>query len=56
MKIGDVIRQICVNNTFYLTGIFAHKVNHIHFYSVCIIVPFDIKHFIIMTRDYVGTT
>ena len=28
MKKGDVIRQKCVNNTFYLTGIFAHKVNN----------------------------
>ena len=29
MKKGDVIRQKCVNNTFYLTGIWAHKVNNI---------------------------
>ena len=28
MKKGDVIRQKCVNNTFYLTGIWAHKVNN----------------------------
>ena len=27
MKKGDVIRQKCVNTTFYLTGILAHKVN-----------------------------
>ena len=30
MKKGDVIRQKCVNTTFYLTGILAHKVNNIH--------------------------
>ena len=29
MKKGDVIRQKCVNTTFYLTGILAHKVNNI---------------------------
>ena len=28
MKKGDVIRQKCVNTTFYLTGICAHKVNN----------------------------
>ena len=28
MKRGDVIRQKCVNTTFYLTGILAHKVNN----------------------------
>ena len=28
MKKGDVIRQKCVNTTFYLTGILAHKVNN----------------------------
>ena len=28
MKKGDVIRQKCVNNTFYVTGILAHKVNN----------------------------
>ena len=41
MKKGDVIRQKCVNTTFYLTGILAHKVNnstyhifvHIHFFT-----------------------
>ena len=31
MKKGDVIRQKCVNTTFYLTGILAHKVNNEHF-------------------------
>ena len=31
MKKGDVIRQKCVNTTFYLTGILAHKVNNIGF-------------------------
>ena len=30
MKKGDVIRQKCVNTTFYLTGILAHKVNNTH--------------------------
>ena len=30
MKKGDVIRQKCVNTTFYLTGILAHKVNNRH--------------------------
>ena len=30
MKKGDVIRQKCVNTTFYLTGILAHKVNNIY--------------------------
>ena len=30
MKKGDVIRQKCVNTTFYLTGILAHKVNNIN--------------------------
>ena len=29
MKKGDVIRQKCVNTTFYLTGILAHKVNNL---------------------------
>ena len=29
MKKGDVIEQKCVNTTFYLTGILAHKVNNI---------------------------
>ena len=29
MKKGDVIRQKCVNTTFYLTGICAHKVNNV---------------------------
>ena len=28
MKKGDVIRQKCVNTTFFLTGILAHKVNN----------------------------
>ena len=28
MKKGDVIRQKCVNTTFYLTGLLAHKVNN----------------------------
>ena len=28
MKKGDVIRQKCVNTTFYFTGILAHKVNN----------------------------
>ena len=28
MKKGDVTRQKCVNTTFYLTGILAHKVNN----------------------------
>ena len=28
MKKGDVIGQKCVNATFYLTGILAHKVNN----------------------------
>ena len=28
MKKGDVIRQKCMNTTFYLTGILAHKVNN----------------------------
>ena len=31
MKKGDVIRQKCVNTTFYLTGILAHKVNNTNF-------------------------
>ena len=34
MKKGDVIRQKCVNTTFYLTGILAHKVNNIMYYTV----------------------
>ena len=34
MKKGDVIRQKCVNTTFYLTGILAHKVNNIDFYNI----------------------
>ena len=34
MKKGDVIRQKCVNTTFYLTGILAHKVNNT-LYIVC---------------------
>ena len=28
MKKGDVIRKKCVNTTFYLTAILAHKVNN----------------------------
>ena len=32
MKKGDVIRQKCVNTTFYLTGILAHKVNNITYW------------------------
>ena len=28
MKKGDVTRQKCVNTTFYLTDILAHKVNN----------------------------
>ena len=32
MKKGDVMRQKCVNHTFYLTGILAHKVNDISLY------------------------
>ena len=36
MKKGDVIRQKCVNTTFYLTGISAHKVNN------CICIAFDV--------------
>ena len=31
MKKGDVIRQKCVNTTFYLTGILAHKVNNVSY-------------------------
>ena len=31
MKKDDVIRQKCVNTTFYLTGILAHKVNNINY-------------------------
>ena len=31
MKKGDVIRQKCVNTTFYLTGILAHKVNNTNY-------------------------
>ena len=34
MKKGDVIRQKCVNTTFYLTGILAHKVNNIIILSI----------------------
>ena len=34
MKKGDVIRQKCVNTTFYLTGILAHKVNNIKYQCV----------------------
>ena len=33
MKKGDVIRQKCVNTTFYLTGILAHRVNNIDYIS-----------------------
>ena len=33
MKKGDVIRQKCVNTTFYLTGILAHKVNNCEYIS-----------------------
>ena len=33
MKKGDVIRQKCVNTTFYLTGILAHKVNNVSDYD-----------------------
>ena len=39
MKKGDVIRQKCVNTTFYLTGILAHKVNNKNYtIAVCIAV------------------
>ena len=34
MKKGDVIRQKCVNTTFYLTGILAHKVNNVTYTTV----------------------
>ena len=34
MKKGDVIRQKCVNTTFYLTGILAHKVNNIRSFII----------------------
>ena len=34
MKKGDVIRQKCVNTTFYLTGILAHKVNNIEYFHI----------------------
>ena len=34
MKKGDVIRQKCVNTTFYLTGILAHKVNNTKYYAI----------------------
>ena len=40
MKKGDVIRQKCVNTTFYLTGILAHKVNNTFYLStdsICLI-------------------
>ena len=33
MKKGDVIRQKCVNTTFYLTGILAHKVNNTSYFT-----------------------
>ena len=35
MKKGDVIRQKCVNTTFYLTGILAHKVNNKDLSTLC---------------------
>ena len=38
MKKGDVIRQKCVNNTFYLTGIWAHKVNNKSYINVALAV------------------
>ena len=38
MKKGDVIRQKCVNTTFYLTGILAHKVNNTR--EICSIKSF----------------
>ena len=38
MKKGDVIRQKCVNTTFYLTGILAHKVNNISLPDIYVIV------------------
>ena len=34
MKKDDVIRQKCVNTTFYLTGILAHKVNNMNTITV----------------------
>ena len=38
MKKGDVIRQKCVNTTFYLTGILAHKVNNVFTSSVFVTI------------------
>ena len=32
MKKGDVTRQKCLNTTFYLTGILAHKVNNTEYH------------------------
>ena len=43
MKKGDVIRQKCVNTTFYLTGILAHKVNNRLNYQVKAFVYIDLK-------------
>ena len=37
MKKGDVIRQKCVNTTFYLTGILAHKVNNMYYFSITVV-------------------
>ena len=38
MKKGDVIRQKCVNTTFYLTGILAHKVNNSNLDIVIVVI------------------
>ena len=46
MKKGDVTRQKCVNNTFYLTGILAHKVNNNNysFTNTCLYSSVIIRH------------
>ena len=37
MKKGDVIRQKCVNTTFYLTAILPHKVNNDRYIIACLL-------------------
>ena len=51
MKKGDVIRQKCVNNSFYVTGIWAHKVNNIIEY-ISVAGAFCIIYVISVTISY----
>ena len=54
MKKGDVIRQKCVNTTFYLTGILAHKVNNKRYLSlqIRVLVWYRVRNFRIRVTNF----